>query len=116
VTAVLPLAEPVEPTPTPARRARTRPRWPGVVSFVFALLTIAGLIAGIVLATSDLYLAATYTAWAAIGASALAVLCGLVALIGRFGSGWAAAGLIVGVVANPLVLTMALDLIGGLWA
>ena len=80
------------------------------------LLTVAGLVTGIVLATSDLYLAATYTAWAAIGASVLAVLAALVALFGRFGSGWAAAGLIIGVIANPLVLTMALDLIGGLWA
>jgi hypothetical protein len=113
VTAVLPGVEAVEVRP---RRVRTRPRWPGVVSFVFAGLTVAGLIAGIVLATSDLFLAATYIAWAAIGASALAVLAALVALIGRWGSGWATAGLIAGVVANPLVLTMALDLIGGLWA
>jgi hypothetical protein len=113
VTAVLPDLEPVEARP---RRARTRPRWPGILSFVLALATVAGVATGIALATSDLYLAATYTAWGAIGASGLAVVLGLVGIIGRLGSGWAVAGLILGVLANPLVLTAALDLIGGLWA
>jgi hypothetical protein len=116
VTAVLPVAEPAEPVLSRPRRVRTRPRWPGILSFVLAGVTLAGLVTGIALATSDLFLAATYTAWAAIGASVLAVLAAVVALVGRFGSGWAAAGLILGVIANPLVLTMALDLIGGLWA
>lgn len=96
--------------------APVRPRWPGILSFVLALLTVAGVAAGIVLATSDLYLAATYAAWGAIAASSVAVVLALVALIGRFGSGWAAAGLALGVIANPFVLTQALDLIGGLWA
>jgi hypothetical protein len=113
VTAVLPVVDAVDARP---RRVRGRPRWPGVLSFVLAVLTVAGLVTGIVLATSDVYLAATYAAWAGIGASALAVLTAIVALIARFGSGWAAAGLIIGIIANPLVLTMALDLIGGLWA
>ena len=116
MTAVLPQAQPVEAPPSRPRRVRTHPRWPGILSFALALLTLAGLVTGIALATSDLFLAATVTAWAAIGASVLAVLAAIVALVGRFGSGWAAAGLILGVIANPLVLTMALDLIGGLWA
>lgn len=93
-----------------------RPRWPGIVAFGLAVATIAGLVTGLVLATSDLYLAATYSAWVGIGAGALAVVVGLVGVVGRFGSGWAAAGIIIGVVANPLVLTVALDVIGGLWA
>jgi hypothetical protein len=100
----------------PHARPRRRPRWPGILSLVFALLTVAGLVTGIVLATSDLFLEATWAAWAGIGASGLAVVLALVALIGRLGSGWAAAGLVLGVVANPFVLTTALDLIGGLWA
>ena len=116
MTAVLPLAEPVDSTLALPERARTRPRWPGILSLAFAVLTIAGLVTGIVLATGDLYLAATYTAWAAIGSSALAVIAATVAIVGRFGRGWAVAGLILGILANPFVLTRALDLIGGLWA
>jgi len=117
VTVVLPVVDPAEPVESVVvEPLETRPRWPGVVAFALALLTVAGLVTGLALATSDLYLAATYAAWAAIGASVLAVLAALVALIGRFGLGWAAAGLLIGVIANPLVLTEALDLIGGLWA
>ncbi len=117
MTAVLPEAPAVAPSgPAETRPQRGRRRWPGVLSFALALLTIAGLVTGIVLATSDLYLAATYVAWAAIAASGLAVLAALVALVGRLGTGWAAAGLIIGVIANPLVLTKGLELIGGLWA
>jgi hypothetical protein len=108
VTAVLPMAEPVE--------ADARPRWPGILSFALALLTVVGLVTGIALATSDLYLAATFTAWVAIGASVLGVLAAVAALVGRLGPGWASAGLVLCVIANPLVLTAALDLIGGLWA
>lgn len=100
----------------PPAAARSRPRWPGILSLLLGLLTVAGLATGIVLATSDLYLVATYTAWAAVGFGALAAVVGMVALIGRFGRGAAVAGLVLGVVANPLVLTPALDAIGGLWA
>jgi hypothetical protein len=95
---------------------RRRPRWPGIVSFVFALLAVAGVAAGIVFATSDQFLLATYIAWGAIGASGLAVVMGLIAVIGRFGRGWGTAGTVLGVVANPYLLTIALDRIGGLWA
>jgi hypothetical protein len=116
-----------EPTPTVADSLaapppfepvvpRRRPRWPGILSFVFALLAVAGVVGGIVLATSDLYLYATYTAWGAIGSSGLAVLLGLIAVIGWFGRGIGTAGLVLGVIANPYLLTIALDRIGGLWA
>jgi hypothetical protein len=93
-----------------------RPAWPGIVSFALAVVTVVGVIVGITLATSDLYVAATFTAWVAIVASGLAVVLGLIALIRRFSRGFAVAGIILGVIANPLVLTAALDLIGGLWA
>jgi hypothetical protein len=101
----------VEPVPTVRR-----PRWPGVLSLILALLATAGVAAGLVLATSDLFLYATYTAWGAIGASGLAVLLGLIAIIGRFGRGLGTAGVVLGVLANPYLLTIALDRIGGLWA
>ncbi len=117
-----------EPTPTLAdrlasplvvvapERPRRRPRWPGILSLVLALITAAGVAAGIILATSDQFGLATNVAWGTAGASVLAVVLGLIGLIGRFGRGWAIAGIVLGIVANPLLLTKALDLIGGLWA
>jgi hypothetical protein len=104
---------PSEPTPGPPR---ARPRWPGILSFGLALLTLAGLVTGLTLVTADEFVAATYAAWIASGVGVLAVLVALVAVIGRFGRGWAAAALVVAVAANPPVLTWALDTIGGLWA
>jgi hypothetical protein len=108
--------DPVVTESAPPGAPRSRPRWPGILSFALGLLTVAGLATGIALATSDLYLAATYTAWAAVGVGALAAVVALIALIAGLGRGTAAAGLVLGVVANPLVLTPALDAIGGLWS
>jgi hypothetical protein len=92
------------------------PRWPGILSFALAVLTVAGLVTGLVLVVQDRYLAATYAAWAATGVGAVAAVLGLIALVGRFGRGWAAAGLALAVVANPPVLTWVLGAIGRLWA
>ena len=89
--------------------------WPGILSFTLAIATVVAVVVGIVLATSDLYLAATCTAWGAVAASALAIVAGIVAVAARSGRGWGAAGLVLGVVANPVVLTRTLGLIGGLW-
>ncbi|MEO8262716.1 MAG: hypothetical protein ABI566_09115 [Pseudolysinimonas sp.] len=106
------IAPAIEPTVTPPR---TRPVWPGILSLAFGILTVAGLITGIVLATGDLYLAATYAAWAACGAAVLAVLMGVLALIVRRARAWAVAGIVLGVVACPPLLTAALGGIARLW-
>jgi hypothetical protein len=87
-----------------------------VLAAALALLATGGLIAGLVLATSDLFEAATWVAWGTIGVSAAAVLLGLLALIAGFGRGWAATGVVLGIVANPLVLVHGLGLVGRLWA
>ncbi|MBX3196150.1 MAG: hypothetical protein R2717_06395 [Schumannella sp.] len=89
---------------------------PGVASFALALLTVAGLVTGIALAASRAYEPATWVAYAAVGTSVAAVLLAIVALIGRLGRGWAVAGGVVGILANPLVLTPLLDAIGASWA
>jgi uncharacterized membrane protein len=100
---------------TPSR-PRVRPVWPGIVSFALGLATAGALATGIVLATDDRYQFATWAAWAAVGISVLAVLLGLVALIVGRDRAWAVAGVLLGAIANPLVLTPALDVIGSLWA
>jgi hypothetical protein len=87
-----------------------------MVAFALGLATTGALITGIVLATGDRFRDATWAAWAAVGISALAVLFGVVALILGRDRAWAVAGILLGVVANPLLLTPSLDLIGRLWA
>jgi uncharacterized membrane protein len=101
--------------PAPTTGAR-RPVWPGFVAFALGLLTAGALATGIVLATDDRFQTATYAAYAAAGLSVAAVLFGILALILRRARAWAVAGMVIGIVANPLLLTPALDAIGGLWA
>jgi len=100
----------------PDRVRRARPVWPGVVSFGLGLLTVGALITGIVLATDDRFEAATYVAYAAAGLSVVAVLFGILGLIVGRSRAWAVAGIVIGIVANPLLLTPALAAIGGLWS
>jgi hypothetical protein len=88
---------------------------PGVASFVLGVLTIAGLVAGIALAASRAYEPATWVAYAAVGTSVAAVVLAIVALIGGLGRGWAVAGGVTGILANPLVLTPLLEAIGASW-
>jgi len=110
------LAPPAPDQPAVIATRRTRPGWPGILSLGLAAVTVAGLVTGLVLVTADAYIAATWAAWIAAGASTLAVLVGVVALVGGFGRPWAIAGIVLGIVANPPVLTWALDAIGSLWA
>jgi hypothetical protein len=86
------------------------------VALVLGLLTVVGLIIGVVLAAGHADEAATWMAYAAAAVSVLAVVLGIVAAIGGMGRGPAVAGVVLGVVANPLVLTPGLELIGGLWS
>jgi hypothetical protein len=79
------------------------------------MLTVAGLIAGLVLVIGDQFESATIAAVAAVGTSVLAVVLGIVAIVARFGRGWGVAGLVIGVVADPVVLTFGLGSIGRLW-
>lgn len=106
-----PLVRPTAPPPP-----RPRVTWPGILAFALGLATAAALGSGIALAASDRFVLATTVAWVGIGASVVAVIIGILALVGRFGTSWAVAGIVFAVIANPLVLTTALDVIGGRWA
>ena len=105
-----------EPSAALVATPRSHPRWPGILSLAFGLLTVAGLVTGLVLVVNDDYPAATSAAWIAAGAGAFAALLALVAMIGGYGRSWAISGLALGIVANPPVLTRALDAIGGWWS
>jgi hypothetical protein len=96
-----------QPEPLPPR-PRRRSGWAGAVSLTFALLTVVGLAGALVVATLGLYVLGELIAWVTVGTGALAVVFGLIGLIGRWGVGTAVVGLVLGVVANPFVLTAGL--------
>jgi hypothetical protein len=89
-----------------------RPRWPGRTALALGILTPLAVTAGVVATGFDAFEVATVAAWTAIGASALAVLGGIVAAIGNWERGAAIGGIALGVLANPLVLTYGLDAAG----
>lgn len=108
----------VEPAPVAGSRpsrARPRPwRWPGRLAVGFALLTPLLVGVGIAVSTLDDVLVAWWIGFAAIAASLLAVSFGLVAAVGGWSRGAGIAGIVLGVLANPLVLVWGLDLLEGL--
>jgi uncharacterized membrane protein YcjF (UPF0283 family) len=111
-------AQVAEPNPAvaavPTERPRRRPRWPGRSAFAFGILTPIAVGFGIFIATDHAHAPATVLAYVALVASALAVVLGLVAVIGSWGRGAGIAGLGLGVLANPLVLLYGLETLGGL--
>ena len=86
----------------------------GILALALAALTAAGLAAGVVIATAGDYRLATIVAYGAIGLSVLAVVGGVLAVILGWGRRWGVIAVIVGVVANPLVLLVVLRFFGGL--
>ena len=92
--------------------AKRRPRWPGRAALALGILTLVGVGAGETAVAFDAFEVATVAAWTAIGTSALAVLGGIAAAIGNWERGAAIGGILLGLFANPLVLTYGLDAAG----
>lgn len=106
---------PDEPVEQPSRRERrpSRSSILGQLALCVALATIGVHIAAVIVASSGAFAAGTVLAWIAIAASILAVLSGLVAIIGRFGRGWGISAVVLGVLANPFLLVNILNFVGG---
>lgn len=104
--------------PEAAQPAVERVRGPllGLVALAFATLTVVLLAAAIIIATGGDYGLSTTLAYGAIGSSVLAVLAGLVAAILGFGRRWGVIALVVGVLADPVVLLGILRFASGLQA
>lgn len=85
----------------------------GIVAFGLAVLAAAFQICGIVAASSGAFGTATVFAWAAVGASVLAVVIGVIAIVGDFGRRWGIAAVVLGLIANPWLLQQVLALLGG---
>ena len=107
--------EPEEPAeaPEPADHRVARSSILGQIALCLALATAAAHVVAVVLASSGSFVAGTVFAWIAVGISVATILGSLVAIVGRFGRGWAIAALILGLFANPLVLLNVLNLLGG---
>ena len=95
----------VEPVETPRRRTRLV----GIGAAVLALATVALTAAAVVISSGGDFPLGTFLAYVAIGTSAAAVLVALVAIVGGFGRRWGIGALVVGVLANPLVLLTVLN-------
>jgi hypothetical protein len=86
----------------------------GLVSVVAALLTIVLFWMGMSFALGDQNLVSTYLAYFGIGMSVVAIIGGVSAIVLRRGRAMGAVAIVVGLLANPLILTRLLNLVGGL--
>lgn len=91
---------------------RVRPRWPGRSALAAGILTPLAVATGVAASQAGAFEVATVAAWTAIGASAVAVLAGVVAIVGNWDRGAGIAAVAVGILANPLVLLHGLDAVG----
>jgi hypothetical protein len=96
----------------------TDPRRPGallgVVAAIAAVATVIVVIVGIRASVSGDYATGTTLAYVATGLSIVAVLGGLGAVFRDRGRGWGAIAIVIGLAANPLVLTQLLRWVSGL--
>lgn len=91
---------------------RRQVRWPGRAALAVGILTPLAVATGVLAAQLGEFGLATVAAWAAIGASILAVLGGIAATVGNWDRGAGIGAVAVGLLANPLVLLHGLDAVG----
>jgi hypothetical protein len=95
------------------RRSAGRSSLVGQAALGAALATIVVHMSAVVVASSGAFIAGSVLAWVAIAFSILAVLTGLVAVVGRFGRSWGVGAIVLGLFANPFLLLRLLDFVGG---
>jgi hypothetical protein len=103
------------PARPPSRDDRQRPGTAlGVIAVVAGVATIVLVCVGISSAMSGKYAVGIALAYVATGTSIVAVLGGISAMVLDRGRGWGAVAIVVGLAANPLLLTRVLAWAGGL--
>jgi hypothetical protein len=102
-----------KPTSKPDRNSRPGTLL-GVVALFAALVTILLVTVGITDAIRGNYSSSTSLAYVATGVSIVAVLGGLGAVLLDRGRGWGAVAIVLGLAANPLLLTKLLGWASGL--
>jgi hypothetical protein len=91
-----------------------RPRWPGALAGGIAILMVITWAVALACSLANLLELGVGLSYSAIMLSVMAVLAGLVAVVGNWGRGWGIAAIAVGVLLNPIVLLYALTWIGAL--
>lgn len=91
-----------------------RPRWPGGLATALAILMVVTWATALACTLAGILELGVGLSYSAILLSGLAVIAGIVAVIGNWGRGWAVTGIVVGVLLNPVVLLYTLTLIGAL--
>jgi hypothetical protein len=91
-----------------------RPRWPGAVAGGIAILMVITWAVALACSLANLLELGVGLSYSAIMLSVMAVLAGIVAVVGNWGRGWGIAAIAVGVLLNPIVLLYALTWIGAL--
>lgn len=91
-----------------------RPRWLGGCAGALAILMVVTWATALACTLGGMLELGVGLSYSAILLSGLAVLVGIVAVIGNWGRGWGIAGIVVGVLLNPVVLLYALSWIGAL--
>ena len=99
-------ADPADPT------RRRRPRWPGSLAGGIAILMVVTWAVALLCSVGDMFELAVGLSISAVLLSVLAVVAGLIAVIGRWGRGWGVAAIVVGLLLNPVVLLAVLTWIG----
>jgi len=96
----------------PDEHAKKRPRWPGAFAGGVAILMVLTWAVGLVSLTNGLFELGVGLSISAVLLSGIAVIGGIVAVIGNWGRGWGIAAIGVGVLLNPVVLTYILGSVG----
>jgi len=97
-----------------ASTAPHRPRWPGSLAGGIAILMVITWGVALVCSLAGLFELGVGLSISAILLSGLAVVAGIVAVVGNWGRGWGVAAIAVGVLLNPVVLLYGLSWIGAL--
>lgn len=108
-----PEADPASAPPPRTRRPAPRALL-GALSLVFALATIVCVIVGVELANALHAIEAAVVAVLGVATSLAAVVLGVIALVRGRGRLLGIAGIVLGILVNPLVLTYGLAYLGGL--
>ena len=91
---------------------KRRPRWLGGLAGGVAILMVLTWAIGLVALTNGMFELGVGLSISAVLLSGIAVIGGIVAVIGNWGRGWGIAAVAVGVLLNPVVLTYILGSLG----